>query len=220
MRPDRPVVFLDVMGTLFALSALRTRLEAIGAPPLTLEAWFGRLLHSAAALSLVDAFEPFPDLARSTLRATLAQLELDPDEAGGVLPALSELDPHPEVPAALERLRDAGATVVALTNGTAGNTRALFERSGLEGLLERTIATDAVRAYKPDPRVYDHAVSMMGIDASQATLIAAHAWDVLGARAAGLRAIWVSRLERVWPLPVSEPEQAPDVLAAVELALR
>lgn len=49
--------------------------------------------------------------------------------------------------------------------------------------------------------------------------MAAHGWDVLGARAAGLSAIWVDRLERRWPFPTVEPPWADTLVTAVELAL-
>jgi FMN phosphatase YigB (HAD superfamily) len=51
------------------------------------------------------------------------------------------------------------------------------------------------------------------------TLVAAHGWDVLGARAAGLDAVWVDRVEHVWPFPSAEPARAPDLERAVELAV-
>lgn len=63
-------VCLDVMGTLFDLSAARRRLEGLGAPPWTLEAWFGRLLHVAATVTLIGDYRPFPELARPALGAS------------------------------------------------------------------------------------------------------------------------------------------------------
>jgi 2-haloacid dehalogenase len=57
------------------------------------------------------------------------------------------------------------------------------------------------------------------IAARDATLIAAHAWDVRGARAAGLDAIWIDRLERRWPLPVAESSRAASLAHAVEMVL-
>jgi FMN phosphatase YigB (HAD superfamily) len=50
-------------------------------------------------------------------------------------------------------------------------------------------------------------------------LIAAHAWDVLGAQAAGMQAIWVARLERRWPLPLRQGETVASLIAAAEHAL-
>jgi FMN phosphatase YigB (HAD superfamily) len=35
----------------------------------------------------------------------------------------------------------------------------------------------------------------------EATLVAAHAWDAVGAVRAGLQAVWVNGDERVWPFP-------------------
>ena len=54
---------------------------------------------------------------------------------------------------------------------------------------------------------------------AEATLVAAHAWDIVGARAAGLESIWVDRLERRWPLPVAEPRRAASLLEAAEVLL-
>lgn len=217
MRPRG--VCLDVMGTLFDLAALRRRLEASGAPPLALEAWFARLLHSAAAVTLTGEFRPFPQLADSSLRSVLAQLELDLDSADYVLAGLAELDPYPEAGPALERLAANGLALVALTNGTEENTRLLLSRAGFDRHIDAIVATEAVGAYKPHRAVYERAVSELGLSSGEVTLIAAHGWDVLGARAAGLRAIWVTRLERRWPLPVAQPPQADDLHAAVDLIL-
>src|SRR3954464_7279304 len=66
-------VCVDVMGTLFDLSAPRRRLEDLGAPPPALEAWFGRLLHTAATVTLIDDYRPFPELAKPVLESVLAQ---------------------------------------------------------------------------------------------------------------------------------------------------
>jgi 2-haloacid dehalogenase len=81
------------------------------------------------------------------------------------------------------------------------------------------IPTDAVRAYKPHASVYRHAVEQLALPAGEVTLLAAHGWDVVGARAAGLGAVWVSRLERRWPLPLPEPPAAADLLQAVDRIL-
>src|SRR3954453_21241394 len=107
-------VCVDVMGTLFDLSAPRRRLGDLGAPPATLEAWFGRLLHTAATVTLIDDYRPFPDLAspatvtliadyrpstapaRPVLKSVLAQLNPGPGSAPHVLDALAQLDPYPD----------------------------------------------------------------------------------------------------------------------------
>ncbi len=212
-------VCLDVMGTLFDLAAPRRQLEDLGAPPAALEAWFGRRLHTAATVTLVDDYRPFPELAKPVLESVLAQLDLDPAGAAQVLDALSELDPYPDAEPALERLASAGVQLVALTNGTEQNTRTLLARAGLERYVKRVLPTDAVGRFKPHPAVYRYAVEQLAVPAAEVTLIAAHGWDVAGARAAGLSAVWVSRLERRWPLPPPQPPTSQDLTDAAEQIL-
>jgi 2-haloacid dehalogenase len=212
-------VCLDVMGTLFDLSAARRRLQGLGAPAWTLEAWFGRLLHVAATVTLIGDYRPFPELARPALESVLARLDLPPDGASEVLEALAELDAYPDAAPALERLAGADIPLVALTNGTAQNTRALLERARLDRSVERVISTDAVGVYKPHPAVYAHAVEQLGLPARDVTLVAAHGWGVAGGRAAGLRVVWISRLERRWPRPPPEPPAAADLIAAADRIL-
>ena len=202
----RAVVF-DVMGTLFDLGPARERLRSLGAPDAALEAWFGRLLHSATSLTLAGEFRPFRELAESTLRTALAQFELDEDAAGEVLEALGQLEPYPDVAAAFDVLEQAGIRIVTLTNGGEEHTRKLLDSAGLGGRVEAVLTVDEVGAYKPDPRPYRHAAERLALPPESLTLIAAHAWDVVGARAAGLDAVWVDRLERRWPFPTAEPEK-------------
>jgi 2-haloacid dehalogenase len=217
--PPRAVC-VDVMGTLFDLSEARRRLEALGAPPLALEAWFHRLLHTAVSVSMTGDFRPFPELAKPALESLLVQLDLPPEGAVEVLDALGELDAYDDAGPALERLAASGTRVVALTNGTEQNTRKLLARGGLETHVEQIITTESVGVYKPHPDVYGRAVTELRLPARDITLLAAHAWDVMGALAAGLGAVWVSRLERRWPLPLPQARTAADLDEAVEQILR
>src|SRR3954451_22496154 len=123
-------VCVDVMGTLFDLSAPRRRLGDLGAPPATLEAWFGPLLHTAATVTLIDDYRPFPELARPVLESVLAQLNLDHGGAAHVLDALAQLDPYPDAVPALEGLASAGVRVVPLSNGADNTTPTLHARAG------------------------------------------------------------------------------------------
>lgn len=210
---ERAVVF-DVMGTLFDLSPLQQRLQRVGAPPAALEAWFGRLLHTAASLTLVGEFRPFAEIASATLRSQLAQLDVDPERAPEVLAGLAELDPFPEAADALAQLARDGIRMIALTNGGAENTSKLLARGGLDRYVAQVVTTEEVRAYKPHPAPYRRALEALALPAARVTLVAAHGWDVVGARSAGLDAVWVDRLERIWPLPLPEPRRATDLVAA------
>lgn len=199
------VVVFDVMGTLFDLSALDSRFVAIGGTSGTRDAWFERLLDTSKALTLVGEFEPFQELALATLRTTLAGHGLDPASADEIVDALEEVPAYPEAGAALARIAAAGQPLAVLTNGGALQTRKLLARSGLDELVADVFTTEEVEAYKPDPRPYRYVCESLGIEPGQAVLVAAHAWDVVGARSAGYETVWIDRTERCWPLPSGEP---------------
>jgi 2-haloacid dehalogenase len=204
------VAVFDALGTIFDLESLRGRLEQAGAPGAVLETWFARTLHAAAALTIIERFEPFTALATATLCSVLAQNDIDPARAPEIVEGLSELDAYPDAAPALERLRSAGIEPIVLTNGSDDDTRRLLSRAGIA--VTRIETVEAVHAYKPDRRVYAQVPS-------GAAFVAAHAWDCAGARAAGLGAVWVRRLERAWPLPVEAPPAVDDLAEAAELVL-
>jgi 2-haloacid dehalogenase len=201
MRARAAVVF-DALGTLFQLRPLEEKLGGTA----QVDAWLQRLLHTAVALSLAGEWRPFDELAESTLRTTLARTEIDAD-AEEVLIELQHLPPYPDAAPAFEVLERGGVPVGVLTNGGERSTRRLLDRAGLEDRIVELVSVEEVEVYKPHPSVYRHAAERIGVEPRRLTLIAAHAWDVAGAKAAGLDAIWVDRVEREWPLPKGKPRK-------------
>ncbi len=179
-------VVFDAMGTLFDLAPLRQRLGAEAT-----DAWFERILHSAT-LTILGEFVPFTELAPTTLATTCAKLGVDVDQVD-VLAQLQRLPPAAGAREALERADRA----FVLTNGGREGGEALLANAGLDGFVERVFGVDEVRAYKPDPRPYRLVLDTVG----DATLVAAHAWDIVGGVRAGMQGIWVSDGERSWPFP-------------------
>jgi 2-haloacid dehalogenase len=177
----------DAMGTLFDLAPVRERLGAAAT-----EAWFERILHSAATLTMLGEFVPFAELARTTLATTAAKLGIDADQSD-VLAQLPQLPPADGAREVLERVEHA----FVLTNGGREGGEKLLENAGLADLFERVFGVDEVEASKPDPRPYRLVLDELG----EATLVAAHAWDCAGALRAGMSAVWVRSEEEAWPFP-------------------
>jgi 2-haloacid dehalogenase len=146
---------------------------------------------------MLGEFVPFAELARSTLVATAAMLDLEVD-VDDVVAQLRRLPPAEDARTALERIRAHGDRAFVLTNGGRDAGEELVERAGFVELVDRVFGVDEVRAYKPDPRPYRYVLDELGGDA---LLVATHAWDCLGAVHAGMRAVWVNRSERAWPFP-------------------
>jgi 2-haloacid dehalogenase len=189
---ERPLVIaFDVNETLFSLAALRRRLDALGAPGDTLRTWFAQVLSDGFALTAAGSFVPFRELAR----AVLARLLDDDEAAAHVLEAFAELDPHPDVRPALERLSEAGVPAVTLTNGHAETTRALLARAGLDHLVTRCFDVGEVGRWKPAALPYEHCALRCEVVPERLAMVAVHSWDIHGARSAGLITGYASRLE-------------------------
>lgn len=211
----RSAVVFDVLGTLFHLTPLEERLGG----KTQLDAWFERLLHTATSLTLAGEWQPFDRLAESTLKTALKRIEkdVDPDE---VLDELGKLPPYPDAGPALDVLEQARITVGVLTNGGERATRKLLEGAGLDERVAEIVSAEEIELYKPHPAVYRHAAERIGVEPKNLTLVAAHAWDVTGAKAAELDAVWIDRLEQEWPLPKGKPRKtAADLAEAARLVV-
>jgi 2-haloacid dehalogenase len=55
------------------------------------------------------------------------------------------------------------------------------------------LSAEMANAYKPAPEVYETAARLLGVQPAELMLVAAHPWDLAGARHAGLRTAFVDR---------------------------
>jgi 2-haloacid dehalogenase len=89
--------------------------------------------------------------------------------------------------------------------------RALLTNAGLLPLLEDVVSVDDLRTFKPNPEVYAYLARRTKRLPSETWLVSSNAWDVIGAKAAGLRAAWVKRQ----PDAVFDPwDVEPDVVVS------
>jgi 2-haloacid dehalogenase len=125
---------------------------------------------------------------------TLRALDAAMERAGA-------MDPFPEADAALSRLRAADLRLGVLTNSTTEGGERALGAAGLRDQFDVVIGSDETQTFKPDLRVYRHAVERVRAAPGEIVLVAAHGWDVMGAMRAGLRGAWVARSER-WLVPI------------------
>ena len=219
LRPQ--VVAFDVIETLFSLESVRERLLAIGLAPQSLEVWFGSSLRDAFALTVSEKYAPFESLLFNSLEELLAEhgRKASEDELGSVMGAMMELPVHPDVQSAFEMLRDANVAVMALSNGAKAQTQTLLARANLSHLVRFVVSTDEVEKFKPHRAVYEHAAHIAGIKPQQMALVAAHGWDVHGAKCAGLSAGWIKRREQHFSKAFAQPDVRGETLGEVVRSL-
>ena len=101
----------------------------------------------------------------------------------------ASMPPHPEVPAALRRLRGHGFRLFTLTDNTLEISGRQLETAGVIDLFERRFSVDeTVRRHKPAPEAYHSVASELDVNPGDICLVACHTWDTLGALAAGWQA--------------------------------
>jgi 2-haloacid dehalogenase len=63
----------------------------------------------------------------------------------------------------------------------------------LRDLIDATLSADAVKTFKPDPRVYELACDHFRIDKQQICFVSSNGWDAAGAACFGFRVAWLNR---------------------------
>jgi 2-haloacid dehalogenase len=134
----------------------------------------------------------FDDLHHATLGDLLAErgLDLDSDERQGLVAAWHRLDPWPDVRPGLEALR-AHHVTAALSNGHVALLVDLARHGDLR--FDCVLSAELANAYKPAPEVYEIAARLLEVEPGELMMVAAHTWDLEGARNAGLRTAFVDR---------------------------
>ncbi len=220
-KPHRPeVVAFDIIGTVFPLEPLRPAILALGLPPGALEGWFATGLRDAFALSAAGDFAPLPEVLEGALDQVLAEQGVAGTAEGraALLEGMKRLPPRPDARAAFEAIAAAGMRILAVSNGARSATRGLLEGGGLDDLVAEIVSVEDVKLFKPRREVYDEAVRVAGAKASRVALVAVHAWDVNGAKAAGLTTAYVSA-ERPFSPAMRSPDVEAESLLAVARAL-
>jgi len=214
--PARVLAF-DVNETLLDLRSLDPLfLELLGNAELRGQ-WFAQMLQVAFVGAITGRYVDFTRAQHAAL-AMVAEREgvtLTGEDAGRIVGAMRSLAPHPDAPGALAQLHDAGFTLAALTNSPADVARDQLAHAALDGCFDAILSADQVRALKPRREPYELVARTFGTDVAGVRLVAAHAWDVAGALAAGSRAAFVARPGMVLSPVGEQPDIVADDLGAV-----
>lgn len=217
------ILAFDVNETLLDLKALDPHFERVFGDKAVRGLWFGQFIHSAFVSVITDSYAPFGQIGMAALDMVAARrgVTLTDEDKKAIGAALTTLPPHPEVRAALERLKAAGLRLAALTNSTAAVAEAQLTNAGLRDLFEMALSADEVKRLKPAPEPYHMTAERMGVPIDQVRLVAAHAWDIAGALRAGAAAAFIARPGAVLDPLVPTPDiVAPDLAAAAEMILQ
>jgi 2-haloacid dehalogenase len=127
-----------------------------------------------------------------------------------------QLRPYADAAPGLERLAQR-YQLVALSNGEQWFLEHLAENN-IEFQFDQVISVQQAGAFKPHPAVYRKAAQVLEREPGEIMMVAAHSFDILGARACGYRGAYVNRHH----LPTEDSPFQPDLEVAdfLELADR
>jgi 2-haloacid dehalogenase len=197
-KENRPsVLAFDVYGTLIDPFRMEDHLRPIfaGYAKEATGLWRSKQLEYAFRRALMRKYESFDVCTAQALRFVSRHLgvSLDEETLRNLLQQYLRLPAYPDVSIALEQLEARGFKIVACSNGTEQAVRGLLERSGVLARFSGIVSVDPIRTFKPDPAVYEYLAAQAQAQKESVCLISSNPFDVIGAKACGLRTAWVQR---------------------------
>jgi 2-haloacid dehalogenase len=191
-----PLIVFDVNETLLDLETMEPTFQRIFGDKSAMRLWFANFIMYSAALTVAGCYVPFTDIGSAVMKmlADTRGIKIDDKDKKELTEKFSTMPPHPEVPAALRKLRNAGFRLFTLTDNLLEVQTRQLEHGGIVDLFERRFSADGVKHHKPSREAYAYVEKELGVKPSQLCLIACHTWDTLGAAAAGWEAVLIKRV--------------------------
>jgi len=161
-------------------------------------AWRAKQVEYLFRRGLGRRYEPFSVCTEQSLRYTASVFgrELKPADRERLLARYRSLPAYPGAGEALDRLAAAGFMNYAFSNGGPDDLEPLLANAGLSRRFRGIVSVRETRSYKPDPAVYAFFLENTGAMPGSTWLVSANAFDIIGAREVGWKAVWVRRDER------------------------
>ncbi len=182
------------------------------------EVWRQKQLEYTFRLTAMERYEDFEQVTRKSLDYALeaAGRELEAEQKEALMAQYNDLDKFPDVEPGLQRLREAGFTMVVFSNGAPHMLDALMDAAELRPYFEGFVSVDEVKVYKPSPKTYRRVAERLGRQIGEVRLISSNPFDDIGAETAGMQAAWVDRSGGLFDTLAPRPEMVVETL--IELA--
>ena len=212
IRRDVRICMFDLYGTVVDMQGGLTRAAA---PYLKAKGWTGepsRLVtwwrRTHFENSMIDALLgrahiPYREIGRISLSYTLerAGIPHTQEEVRSLVAEIERLRPFPDAVAALARLKKK-CRLVILSNGDPDMLEAIKPHLGIA--FDRMISVAEAGCFKPHAAAYRKAAEILGAGPEEILFVANHAFDCVGAKASGMRTVFIDRRKRPfgdWPYP-------------------
>lgn len=187
----------DIYGTLINPHGVITRLQGyIGEPATELSrVWREKQLEYTFRRGLMGQYQDFRVCTQQALDYADSALQtgLNQEQKSSLLAEYRQLPAFDDVQTGLSRLKAAGHSLYAFSNGVEEDIQALLESAGISSLFTGIVSVDCLQTFKPDPKAYQHMISTTGLASADTWLVSSNAFDVIGAANCGMKTAWVQR---------------------------
>jgi 2-haloacid dehalogenase len=139
-----PLIVFDVNETLLDLGTIEPTFERIFGGKSAMRPWFADLILYSAALTVAGCYVPFTDIGSAVMKmlADTRGIKITDNDKKELTEKFSTMPPHPEVPTALRKLRNAGFRLFCLTHNLLEVQTRQLEHGGIVDLFERRFSAD------------------------------------------------------------------------------
>ena len=210
--PSKPILVFDVNETLLDLDHLGPLFQDLFGDSAVMRDWFAQLILYSQTLTLTGLRSDFATLAGGVLQmiGTIRGVPVSDAATARLRGAIGSMPAHPDAPAALMRLREAGFRMVTLTNSPPSDGPSALQRAGLGDQFERSFSVQPSGCFKPAPATYQLVAEALSVPIVDLCLVACHVWDTIGMQALGGKGALVTHGVNA-PLPVPGVPQ-PDLV--------
>ena len=192
------LIIFDVNETMFSLNRISNIFDKFGLPNYSTSIWFSNVLKEGFASINYSNFNSFKKICVNELQRLFLKFKFryTKEHIDKVINEFSQLDVHEDVKVSVKLLYKYNIKIVTLTNGSKENTLKLLKKNKLSKYIKRCFSIDEIKLWKPNKKTYLYVCKEMRILPSNALMIAAHSWDVTGAKNAGLKTAYITRYEK------------------------
>ena len=192
------LVIFDVNQTMFSLKEIENSFKIYGLSRRFVDQWFLSVLKEGFSYTVSGKFIDFKTIGQNELQKIFLQKNIicKRTSINRILNSFSHLKIHNDVKKSLKLLKKNNLKIITLTNGSKSNTQILLKNNKIENFIDRCFSIDQFKKWKPHKIVYLSTCELMNIDPKNTLMIAAHGWDINGAKLAGLKTAYITRYEK------------------------
>ncbi|CAJ2508539.1 Uu.00g135650.m01.CDS01 [Anthostomella pinea] len=225
MPSKKIVIAFDLYGTLLSTESIADELAKVYGDDKSKSLaalWRQYQLEYTWRINSMGEYKTFSEITRNALGHAVAEhgLKLEAKDADALMKSYDALHVFPEIPSALKLLEENSDSVepYIFSNGTdemVGNSVQTSPDLGPHAKRFKSLVTvHSLQCFKPDKRTYAHLVQQTGMQGREGEVwvMSGNPFDIVGAKAAGLRAAFIDRPRKGWIDRLDE-KRAPNVIA-------